>query len=60
MSLQPWQVVEFSGLSRFGGKMAIKRHDFVRGMAAVGASSLIQPKARKKSHRDQNTIAASR
>jgi hypothetical protein len=25
--------------------MAIKRRDFLRGMAAVGASSLIQPKA---------------
>ena len=31
MSLQPWRVVEFSGLSRFGGQMAIKRRDLLRG-----------------------------
>jgi hypothetical protein len=39
------QALEFLGLSRFGGKIAIKRRDFLKGRAVAGASSLIQPKA---------------
>ena len=41
--------------------MSLKRRDFLTGLAAVGASSLIRrkPKARRKSRRNQNSITTS-